>query len=509
MRTLRPSVGVIAIALFSVVAAAHAQEPRTLPPTSLRLPEAVGATSEDRPLPINLPTALKLAGATPLDIAVASQRLETAAAQLDRAKVLWLPTIVMGGDYFRHDGRLQDIVGNVFPTSRSALMAGAGPSMVFAMSDAIYAPLSARQFVRARQSDVEASRNDALLAVAEAYFTVQQARGELAGSLDAVRRAGDLVKRVEKLAEGLTPGVEKNRALSELARRRQAVELAYERWQFASADLNRLLRLQPGALLEPAEPPQLRVELIDPAANIDELIPIGLSHRPELASQQAIVQATLERLKQEKIRPLIPSVLIRGAATNPAGTLSSGVFGGGVNDSITNTGGRNSIDVQVLWELQNLGFGNRAAVKERTAENQQAMLNLFRVQDLVAAEVAQAHAQAKRSAQRVRDAEDEVANALVTAEKNLEGLNQTRRIGEMLVLVFRPQEAVAAVQALDQAYRSYYGAVADSNRAQFRLYRALGRPAQWIEQSPPEPAIPGGITLLPPVAVEDTGAPSR
>ena len=42
----------------------------------------------------------------------------------------------------------------------------------------------------------------------------------------------------------------------------------------------------------------------------------------------------------------------------------------------------------------------------------------------------------------------------------------------------RPQEAVAAVQALAQAYADYYGAVADANRAQFRLYRALRRPAR-------------------------------
>lgn len=468
------------------------------------LPAATPAT-EDRPLPINLPTALKLAGATPLDISLASRRLEAAAAQLDRANALWLPTITLGADYFRHDGRLQDIVGEVFPTSRSALMVGAGPTMVFAMTDAIYAPLAARQVMRARQSDIEAARNDSLLAVAEAYFSVQQARGELAGALDSLRRSSDLVRRVEKLAGGLTPGVEKNRALSEQARRRQAVELAYERWQVASADLNRLLRLQPGSLLEPTEAPQLRVEVVDTDRPVDELIVVGLSHRPELASQQAIVQATVARLSQEKIRPLIPSVLIRGAATNPAGTLSTGYFGGGVNDSLSNFGARNSVDVQVLWELQNLGFGNRAAVKERAAENQQAMIQLFRVQDTVAAEVAQAHAQARRSRQRVRDAEDEVANALVTAEKNLEGLSQTRRVGEVLVLVFRPQEAVAAVQSLDQAYRSYFGAVADFNRAQFRLYRAIGRPADCLAPIPDDGRSPEStpqVFLLAPVAVD-------
>ena len=38
------------------------------------------------------------------------------------------------------------------------------------------------------------------------------------------------------------------------------------------------------------------------------------------------------------------------------------------------------------------------------------------------------------------------------------------------------QEAVASVQALGQAYADYYATVGDYNRAQFRLYRALGEP---------------------------------
>jgi hypothetical protein len=44
----------------------------------------------------------------------------------------------------------------------------------------------------------------------------------------------------------------------------------------------------------------------------------------------------------------------------------------------------------------------------------------------------------------------------------------------------RPQEVVVSIQALAQAYSDYYGAVADYDRAQFRLYRALGQPAQLV-----------------------------
>jgi outer membrane protein TolC len=433
--------------------------------------------SSQKPLPINLPSALALAGSAPLDIAIASQRVQQAAADLDRARTLWLPTVVLGADYFRHDGHLQDIVGTVFGTSRSALMAGAGPTAVFALTDAIHAPLVARQELAARRADEQAARNDATFAVAQAYFDVQRARGEVAGSLDAARQAGLLLGKAEKLAPGLIPDLEVGRVRNELSRRRLAVETAHEAWQTRSAELARLLRLEPATLVVPVEPPQMSVTLIDPT-DVDALICLALSRRPELQAYQALVQATIARLRQERLRPLVPSVLLRGAATNPAGTLSSGVFGGGVNSHLRNFSMRNTMDIQVLWELQNLGLGNRALIRRRAAEHEEATLRLYRLQDQIAAEVVQAQARVERARARQRLAEEALKDAQTTLEKSLEGMGQTRRAGEMLLLVVRPQEVVAAVAALDQGYRDFYAAVADANRAEFALYRALGHPAQ-------------------------------
>src|SRR5207302_8408831 len=152
----------------------------------------------DKPLPINLPTALQLAGVRPIDIDLASERIRVAAAQLNRAQVLWLPTVYLGVDYFRHDGQIQSVEGNVFGTSKSSFMVGAGPYAVFAITDALFAPLAERQVVQAREAALQTARNDSLLAVAEAYFNVQQARGELAGAIEAARRAEDVVRRTQQ-----------------------------------------------------------------------------------------------------------------------------------------------------------------------------------------------------------------------------------------------------------------------------------------------------------------------
>ncbi len=242
----------------------------------------------------------------------------------------------------------------------------------------------------------------------------------------------------------------------------------------------------------------MRVDLIELNRPVDELIPIALLSRPELASQQRQVQATLEMLKQEKLRPLIPSVLLRGYSTPVTGTLGAGYFGGGANSSVGNGGLRSDFDLQVLWQLDNLGFGNLGRVHQREAESRVAAVNLFRIQDRVAAEVAQAYAQAQLAGRRVDLAQKEVRLALDSADKNLAALSQTKRVGNVVQTIVRPQEAIAAVQALAQAYNDYYGAVADSNRAQFRLSSGLlGKTGRWCvihEQKVPTLTEPLTIT---------------
>ena len=105
--------------------AAAQSQPREGAEFVLPPPSAIAA--QQRILPINLGSALQLAGVRPLDIDIAVQRLQAAAADLDRTKTLWLPNLYVGVDYFRHDGQIQDVTGNVFGISKSTLMAGGAP----------------------------------------------------------------------------------------------------------------------------------------------------------------------------------------------------------------------------------------------------------------------------------------------------------------------------------------------------------------------------------------------
>jgi outer membrane protein TolC len=179
-----------------------------------------------------------------------------------------------------------------------------------------------------RRWDIQAAKNDALLQTADAYFRVHMTRGMYAGALDEVDRGRKLVERIALLSKDLVPRVEVDRARRLLADLGQSAASAREAWRVASADLTQVLRLDPRAVVVPLEHDHLQLTLIDPARPLDELIPIGLTNRPELASQQALVQAVLVRIRQEKLRPLLPSVLLTGFQT-PAELLEVGAQGFG------------------------------------------------------------------------------------------------------------------------------------------------------------------------------------
>src|SRR5207253_465286 len=145
-------------------------------------------------------------------------------------------------------------------------------------------------------------------------------------------RGRDLVERIAQLSRELVPTVEVDRARNMLADLEQQAVSAQQAWRVRSADLTQVLRLDPRAVVEPLESDHLQITLIEPDRTLDDLIPIGLTNRPELASYQALVQAVLARLRQEKMRPLLPSLLLNGFQT-PYELLQAGIFGLGPNSS--------------------------------------------------------------------------------------------------------------------------------------------------------------------------------
>jgi outer membrane protein TolC len=470
--------------------------------TGLKLKPAPLALSDVR-YPINLATALRLADARPLIVAAAQARVWVSEAELTRAKVLWLPTFNLGFDYVRHDGGGPDFNKGIM-TSPSVNFVYGGIGLVgnLPLADAIYQPLSARQSLNARHYDVQTAKNDALMKTADAYFQVHQYRGIYAGALYTVERGKDLVERIEQLSKEFVPRVEIERAKNLLADLEQNAASAREQWRVQSANLTQVLRLDPRVVVEPLEHDHAQVTLIDPSRSLDELMPVALRNRPEIASKQAMVEAALAQVRLEKARPFIPNLMLNGFQT-PGELIQAGVFGLGPNSSLNQWLGRDDISIQPMWQLDSLGVGNLARIKQQRGMQSMAIIEFFHDQDRVAADVTRAQARVQSAAVRVIQADRALRTGIITFNGNYEGLQQTTRLGNVLVLVNRPQEAVFALQLLNTAFQEYFTTVADYNRAQFELFHALGYPARELaelrpvgEITPVDVSRPG---FLPPV----------
>jgi outer membrane protein TolC len=456
-------------------------------------------------LPVNLASALQLAGVRPLDIAAATFQVRQGLALLLQAKVLWIPNINGGVNYTRHDGVQQNLfTGALFEKGLQSFFTGGGPYLNVAVTEAIYEPLAAKRVVSAREANVQTARNDALLSVAQAYFALQQARGRLVGVDATIARARKLVDFVQGLAPALIAPLEINRARAELQSLLQTREVAIRDWRVVSAQLAEILLLDPETLLEPVEPPFVQVSLIPATETVSELVALAINTRPEIVSQRDLLAAANQRLKEEKKRPFLPNLFVLSPATG-TGLLAAGNLAGGANGTMNENGHSAFFEVAAVWELQNAGIGNVGRIRQRRAEQDLAAIDVTRTVYRVRSEVSQALARMQTARARVPQTETGLIQATESADKNFVGLRETTRpVGPLLQLVVRPQEVVAALIALENAFEQYASAVNDYNAAQFELYRALGQPAQWVTSQPAH--APLATIEHPPAPVVATGA---
>lgn len=484
----------------------------------------------DKRFPINLGAALRLADARPLVVTSAQASAWKAEAELQHAAIIWIPGLNLGADFIRHDGFGPDLnrgvnvpqgvgalgqpdpgsFGKPLNQNVNFLYAGSGvtftpdtpnyllssqlgdpllPSpQMQALTDIIFLPLYQRQRLNAERWSIQHGKNEAVRDTARAYFRVHRYRGQYAGALYCVELGQKLVDTIKDQSRDLVAAVEVDRARNILADLEQQAVVARQNWRVASADLTRVLRLDPRSVLEPMEHDHLQITLIDPSRSLDDLIPIGLTNRPELAEHQALVQATLVAIRREKLRPFLPSLLINGFQT-PYELIEGGVLAEGRGSKLNLWNSRDDFSPQVLWQAENVGLGNLARIKRQRAEGSEALVRLFAVQDGVAGDVTRAQADVQAAAARVVQAEKELRSAIINYRGNVAGLKQTQRFGDVLVQIFRPQEVVFSLQLLKRGYDHYFETVAEYNTAQFELFYALGLPAQEIgcAQTPNEP----------------------
>ncbi len=439
--------------------------PEELPPASVEL-------STDGGRPITLLAVLEAVDRENPNVNLARMRVEEAYAQWDRADALWLPSLRAGLNYNKHEGRIQDVVGQNIDTSRGAFYSGIGANAVgagspavpgiyanFHLSDAVFQPRIASEVTAAREASAEAVTNDFLLQAAQAYLELLRTTQDLA----IAREIRELAARLESVTESYSKtgqglASDHDRAATELALRTNDVVRGEEAVQVASARLAQLLSLDPTLPLAPQEPAVVPLELMPPDDAIQGLVALGLGNRPEVRESDALVGEAVRRLQRERFAPLLPSVLLG---------VSYGGFGAGVGGDIERYSDRFDADAALWWEVRNLGLGERAAKDQMQAQIDQAQLRQVAILDQIAREVVEAHTQLTSRKRQIEVAESAVKVARSSYDRNLERIANAQGL---------PLEVLQSIQALGQAQREYLRVVTDYNLAQFSLQRALGWP---------------------------------
>ena len=419
---------------------------------------------------IDLATALELTSGQNPQVNYAREKIRESYARLDAANSLWLPSLRAGVNYNKHEGRIQDVAGNIIETSRNSLYNGFGAQAVgagspavpgvlmnFHMRDSLFQPRIAGQMMGASRQASQVAANDALLETAVAYcdlLEASQLQVIANATNDNIAQLAKITADYAQAGEGLP--ADADRSAAELAFRRIEVQRAVEQVRIRSVRLARQLSNDPQVVLTPTEPFLAPVELIEKDTEIASLVAQGLSSRPELTEQQYLIGEAIERLRREQFAPLVPSVLLG---------LSYGGNGGGLGSSFQNYGDRMDFDAAAFWEVRNMGAGERAARCEAQSRVRQARFRQVQALDRVAAEIVEANTQVQAKREQIPLAESAIAAARDSFRRNQERIMNAQGL---------PIEVLQSIIALDQAQRLYASTVADYNRAQFRLHRALG-----------------------------------
>ncbi len=475
------------------VAAAEelADPPRAGSPGPARLPEE-GAVVQLQPpsipspptlldpshQPIDLNTALRLAGVQNPQLLLARQRVVESVALRQLAAAQILPSINLGMNYDSHTGPLQQSNGNILSVQRSALYVGAGANAIAAgtvnipgvvlqgnIAEGVYAFLTARQVVQAREFGNVAVRNQVFLQVTQAYSELIRAEGRRALSVQNRDESREVARLTASYAaSGQGRAADANRAATELARREAELQAAEGEVLTSSARLAALLNLDPSIRLHPTDAAIVPMPIVPDPVPVSELIAIGLLRRPELGERRALIREAMLALEGSKVLPFSPTLLVG---------FSAGGFGGGSNivkPVFGGFGARSDFDVVAYWTIRNLGVGNLALINLANARLQGTRFQELAVLNMVRAEVAEAYARTHARFAQIGTTEQAVLASKSAFERDYQRI-KLRAERDVL-----PIELLDSFRLLARSRNEYLDAIVDYNRAQFELYVALGQP---------------------------------
>jgi outer membrane protein TolC len=407
---------------------------------------------------IDLATALHLAGARSLDLQMAKKRVSEAHAQKSAAYLQFAPTLFAGAAFRRHDNLIQNIEGQIIEADRVAWTYGPSLSLQVETGDALFKALAAKQQARAAVFAEESQRQESLLLAATAFFDLLHAKAATTVSLAATQISADYLRQVETaVAAGIAFRGEELRVKVQHERDQLALRQSQEAAQIASARLVQILHLPPGTLLD-SNSPLLPIDFVSKDQPLESLLSEAGARRPEAKLTAAQIAAAQHARSGAVFGPLLPTV---------SGLTSIGVLGGNIQGERSRSGESADYQIGVGWKIGPGGLFDTSRTQAANARLALSELSAEKVRDEIGRQVTEGWARTRSLSDQIQ-----IAHRVVEAARQTMELTRDRRefaVGNVL-------EVIISAQELSRARLEWIRLVAEHNKAQFLLSRAVGGP---------------------------------
>jgi len=409
---------------------------------------------------VDLRTVMKLAGANNDEIQLARAKHDEAVAESKQAWQRFWPALSLGAGYRGHDGRLQDIAGNVFNANKQQYNVGTGVMIDWSPGDIYYAALAAKQKALAAEHLAEKARIDIVTQSVERYYDLLAAEASMVIIEDDLQLTEDYAKQLEgAVTAGTAFRADLLRVKSQISRAKLAIRQGEEARDLGAARLAEILRLTPDAALRPAKSDLVPVKMMS-GKGVATMISLAQQHRPEIQAAQAIHSSMDAEKDRARIAPMIPSV--------QAGYTMGG-FGGGPGvggQQWGNFGRQQDFYLGLGWKIGPGGLFDSQRQNIANAREEGASLQTSQVRAAIGREVVEA-------ATRSQSANDQIKinDEAVDAAEEMTKLAKERQASQIGVVL----EYLLAREELTRARQSRVKAVTDFNKAQHALKRAVGK----------------------------------
>jgi outer membrane protein TolC len=414
------------------------------------------APAAEAPYSIDLRTVLRLARADNLDVRLAEERVAEARAAHATAIGKFLPWVAAGIAWRRHEGATQAVDGSVIDVDKDSTSVGPTITAQIELGDALFGTLVARQVIAASQAALTARREDSVLASVSAYFDLLKAQGLESAQRDAL---GTSRAYEQQLEAGLEAGVifrgDLLRVQTQTQRYQAALLQAGQQRRVAAARLAELLHLDPAVDLLPDQSEFVPLTLAG-AADQEAELEQALGSRAELEQSSALLAAARSNRSNAVWGPLIPSV----GAQAFFGNLT-----GGPDGVSSASGSSRDYMLGLQWRFGPGGLFDLGRIRAADSKLRSAQIELDKVSQGIRRQVIEARA-------RLEASDDALAAGRASVEAATEALRLTRerkQLGVGLVL-----EDLQAQQELVRARSDYVTALAEHNKAQYELQKAVG-----------------------------------